>query len=217
MKITAISSQAKNENRVNVSVDGVYRFSLDVFQLVELGIRVGKDYSEEELQELQQESEFGKLYARTLEYTMLRPHSEKEVRDYLWRKTRASKYKTRSGEIKDREGVSQRSADRVLERLKEKGYIDDEKFTRYWVDNRALVKGVSRRKLQQELMQKGIANTLIEESLRSSSRDDKQELAKIIAKRRRHYTDDQKFMSYLARQGFSYDLIKEALNDEVDL
>lgn len=73
MKITDISLQAKNPDRVNVSVDGKYRFSLDVFQVGDLGIKIGKEYSEEELAELETESQFGKLYAPALEYTMLRP------------------------------------------------------------------------------------------------------------------------------------------------
>ena len=70
MKITAISAQQKDKNRVNIMVDGAYRCSLDIFQVGELGIKTGKEYSEEELIELEQESQFGKLYARTLEYCL---------------------------------------------------------------------------------------------------------------------------------------------------
>lgn len=87
MKITSISVQAKNPDRVNVSVDGRYRFSLDIFQVGDR-VKVGKEYGEDELAELETESLFGKLYGRTLEYCLLRPHSIREVRDYLWRKTR---------------------------------------------------------------------------------------------------------------------------------
>lgn len=212
MKITSISAQAKNQNRVNVMVDGAYRFSLDVFQIADLGIRVGKDYSEQELVELETESQFGKLYARTLEYTMIRPHSAREVRDYLWRKTRTTKYKSRQGEIKEREGVSQAIADRVFERLIEKGYIDDEKFARFWVENRNQRKGSSARKLQSELQAKGVESSTIDAALTNSSRSDEDELAKIIVKKRVRYPDEQKFIQYLARQGFSYEDIKQALH-----
>ena len=69
MKITGITAQTKNQNRVNVMVDGVYRLSLDVFQLVDLGIRVGKEYTEQELVDLEIESQFGKTYARALNLT----------------------------------------------------------------------------------------------------------------------------------------------------
>lgn len=216
MKITSISAQTRNPDRVNISVDGKYCFSLDIFQLTDLGIKVGRELSEPELAKLEGESAFGKLYARTLEYTMLRPHSAREIRDYLWRKTRTSKYKSReTGEIKEREGISQSIADQVFDRLQEKGYIDDEKFTRYWVENRNQTKGASQRKLQAELRAKGVENTIIENAFANSERNDADELAKIIAKKRNKYDDPQKFMAYLTRQGFNFDNIKNALkNDE---
>ena len=213
MKITAITAQARDKNRVNVSVDGAYRFSLDIFQVGELGLKVGKEYSEEELVELEQESQFGKLYARSLEYCLMRPHSSREVRDYLWRKTRTTKVKAKDGSLKERVGVSPVIADRVFERLAEKGYIDDEKFTRYWVENRSLTKGASRRKLTAELRAKGVEQTIIDQAFEATMRSDDDELKKVITKKRARYPDDQKLMAYLAGQGFSYDDIKQALSE----
>ncbi|MBC7764378.1 RecX family transcriptional regulator [Microbacteriaceae bacterium] len=212
MKITDISLQVKNPDRVNVSVDGTYRFSLDILQVGELGIKVGKDYSEAELDEIETESQFGKLYSRALEYTMLRPHSIREVKDYLWKKTRATKTRNRrTGEIQDREGVSTALTDRVFARLVEKKYVDDEKFARWWVENRNLTKGTSRRKIINELRAKGVATNIIDGAVGDTERTDDNELAKIIIKKRARYPDNQKFIQYLMRQGFSYDTIKSAL------
>ena len=217
MKITNLSTQQRDPNRINVFVDGKYRFSLDVSQVVSLGVKVGREYDEQELAELEQESQFGKLYGRALEYCLMRPHSAREVRDYLWRKTRATRYRSKkTGELKERPGVSQALVDRVYERLVEKAYIDDEKFTRYWVENRNQTKGMSRRKLEAELRAKGVANDIIERNLRDSLRNDTDELQKIIAKKRRRYPDEQKFMQYLACQGFSFDDIKTALREDGD-
>lgn len=215
MKITDISLQARDKNRVNISVDGKYRFSLDVFQVGELGVKIGKEYTDDELTALETESQYGKLYMRALEYTMLRPHSAREIRDYLWRKTRETKYRDKkTGELKSKAGVSQALTDRVFERLTEKGYIDDEKFARYWVENRNQTKGTSQRKLAAELQAKGVDRSIIERHLAETERNDSDELAKIIAKKRRQYPDDQKFMQYLARQGFRYDDIKTALSGD---
>ena len=217
MKITNLSTQQRDPNRINVFVDDKYRFSLDVSQVVSLGVKIGREYDEQELAELEQESQFGKLYGRALEYCLMRPHSAREVRDYLWRKTRATRYRSKkTGELKERPGVSQALVDRVYERLVEKAYIDDEKFTRYWVENRNQTKGMSQRKLEAELRAKGVANDIIERNLRDSLRNDTDELQKIIAKKRRRYPDEQKFMQYLARQGFSFDDIKTALREDAD-
>ncbi|TAL14158.1 hypothetical protein EPN95_04095 [Patescibacteria group bacterium] len=209
MKITGIGIQARDKNRVNVSVDGKYRFSLDVFQLSDLGIRVGKEYTDDELVTLEQESQFGKVYARALEYSLMRPHSAKEVRDYLYRKTRPTR--TKSGEM--REGVSSEVTKRVFDRLVEKNYVNDQNFARYWIENRSLAKGVSKRKLTAELRTKGVEQSIIEALLIDSDRSDDDEIQKVIAKKRSKYPDNQKLMMYLARQGFSYDDIKKALED----
>ncbi len=210
MRITALSAQIRNPNRVNISIDGKYRFSLDITQVGDLGIKNGQEISEEQLAEYERESEFGKLYARTLEYCLMRPRSAREVRDYLYKKTLSKKYKTRKGEIKDREGISQSVTERVFDRLVERGHIDDERFARYWVENRNQRKGTSMRKLQSELYQKGVDRQIVESVFDKSSRSDDEELTKIIAKKRAKY-DDEKLIAYLARQGFRYDDIKSAL------
>lgn len=210
MKITAITAQVRDKDRVNVSVDGKYRFSLDITQVIDLGIKIGKEYSEAEMVELEEESQFGKLYARALEYALMRPHSQREVRDYLYRKTRDTR--TKLGTIK--KGVSKELTERVFDRLVEKGYVNDEKFAAFWVENRNLRKGSSMRKLSAELSAKGVDRTIIEKLLSDTERDDTTELQKIIAKKRSRYDDEQKLMAYLARQGFSYDDIKEALAAE---
>jgi len=208
MKITSISTQVRDKNRVNVSVDGKYRFSLDTYQLIDLGIKVGLEFDGTQLVALEQESRFGKVYSRALEYCLMRPHSNREVRDYLYRKTRPTRDKT--GELKS--GVSIEITSRVFDRLSEKGYIDDIKFAHFWVENRSVTKGVSHRKLVAELRIKGVDGSIIEQEFDVSGRNDNNEIQKIIAKKQSHYPDDKKLMAYLARLGFDYDDIKQALN-----
>lgn len=218
MKVTALTVQQRDPNRVNVMIDGKFRFSLDVVQIGDLGIKVGREYTDNELIELETESQFGKLYAQALEYCFMRPHSSREVRDYLYRKTLSKKYKSkRTGELKERPGVSKSVTERVFDRLVEKGYIDDEKFARYWVENRNQRKGMSQRKLHAELAAKGVASDIIERQLARGERNDHDELRKIIDKKRSRYPDEQKFIHYLARQGFSYDDIKAVLSDSTEM
>jgi regulatory protein len=212
-RITALKVQLRDKDRVNVFVDGKYSFSLDITQVAELGIKTGAEYTAEELAELENESQFGKLYTRSLEYVLVRPRSQRELRDYLYRKTRDTRTKT--GTIK--KGVSPELTERVFNRLLEKGYLNDEKFARFWVENRNMRKGSSLRKLQSELMAKGVERSIIEHALQTSERSDTNELQKIILKKASRYSDEQKLMAYLVRQGFSYDDVKQAirsLNEE---
>lgn len=101
----------------------------------------------------------------------------------------------------------------MFERLIEKGYVDDNKFARFWVENRFVNKGVSKRKLRSELISKGINSTIISQMLSETERSDREEMKKIIRKKRPHYPDDKKLLAYLARQGFDYEEIKQAISD----
>lgn len=209
LKITSISLQVRDKNRVNVSVNGKYRFSLDYTQLADLGVKVGNEYTEEQLADLENESQFGKLYMRALEYSLMRPHSQHELSQYLYRKTRDTLTKT--GSIK--KGVSKALTERVYDRIILKGYVNDEAFARYWIENRQLRKGISRRKIQAELASKGVDRSIVELFLSETDRTDEEEIQKIIEKKAGRYDDTQKLTAYLARQGFGYEDIKRAIEN----
>ena len=203
--ITKLKQGVKNENRVNVFVNESYAFSLDIAQVVDLKLKVGQELSEEKLLELKKASEFGKLYQRTLEWVMLRPRSERETFDYLRRKLKMS----------SSEDILKLS-EHIIERLRTKGYLNDKKFAEWFVENRNVKKGISRKRLEMELFKKGVSREMIEQVMTESGRDEKEEVLKIIAKKRAKY-DDEKLIQYLCRQGFSYELVRGlVLNYEKD-
>lgn len=212
MRITAITVQARDKSRVNISVDGQYRFSLNMAQLADLGIRTGKEYDEATLRSFEEESQFGKLYMQALAYCFSRPHSQHEIEQYLHRKTQP--HRSKSGELKA--GVSPLLAERVMQQLIEAGHVNDEAFAQYWVENRRLRQGASKRKLMSELRAKAVPSEIIDKAVRETDRDEIDELRKVIKKRSKHYDDPQKLVAYLGRQGFSYDDIKTALESPPD-
>jgi regulatory protein len=196
MKITKISPAVKTAGRYNVFVDEKYSFSLDEAQLVKIGIKIGQEVDESELANLKSESEFGKNYIRALDLISRRPRSEREIRDYAFRKQWD----------KDNTG-------RVIERLYKYGYLDDAKFAAAFVRSRAATRTLSKRKMILELRKKGIAGEIIDKVLDETAEyDEAAALAKLVAKKRGLYDDERKLIEYLARQGFNYDTIKTALN-----
>lgn len=216
--ITQIRSGVKNPNRVNIYVDNKYELSLDLKQVVDLKVKVGRRLSETELEELHVASEFGKLYQRALEWVLMRPRSLRETRDYLKRrqiKRSQTNRKRAKEELKPLPEIQETTMKLVVERLVERGFVDDERFAEYYIENRFVKKGVSKRRLQQELRNKGISESIITHSLASSVRDDKAELAKMIAKKRKKY-DREKLIQYLVRQGFEYYTVMEAVDAEID-
>lgn len=200
MKITSITRQTKNPNRLNIFIDGRYLFSLDEYQVVEMGLKKNVDYQEKQINDFIEASTFGKVYSKALEYCLSRPHSHLEMQRYLFRKTIDSI----DSKGNRRPGISKDLAKRVLDRLNQKGYLDDEKFAIFWIENRFIKKGISQRRLKLELLSKGVEESVINEVLSKNSRDDKNEIKKIINKKKSKY-DDDKLKSYLMRQGFNYE------------
>jgi len=102
---------------------------------------------------------------------------------------------------------------RVLGKLREKGYLDDVKFARFWLRARTGGKPRSKRKISAEMSQKGVKKEIIDEVLKGYT--DEQELESLQAlvdKKQSKYPDRQKFIAYLARRGYSFDNIKKAID-----
>ncbi len=197
MKVTAIKAQVRNHERVSIYVDAKYAFSLTQDQLLEHKLFSGKELDERTLAALKYASDWGKTLERVMNYLMIRPRSEREVRDYLWRKK-----------------TEPELAESVITRLRTRGYLDDAAFAKSWLQARQLTKPVSRRRLVAELRQKGVASEIIERTIATEAYDETAALRSIVAKKRKQtrYQDEQKLMQYLARQGFGYDAIKTALD-----
>jgi regulatory protein len=198
LKITDIKQQVKRQGRYSIFIDGKYLFSLSESELMSSGIRIGKEYSQAELEQLQQTAVLDKAYMRSLDYLARRPRSEWEIRDYLKRKEYDSP-----------------TIDTILNKLSIKGYIDDTKFAQSWVASRRALKPTSLRRLQMELRQKYVAPEVIERVLAEDGTEELAVLKEMIQKKRTQsrYQDKDKLMQYLARQGFRYDDIKQALED----
>lgn len=211
MKITDIKPAVKNPHRVNVFVDGRYDFSLDLAQVVDFKLKVGNNVTNEQLEEYRKASEFGKLYQRSLEYVLRRPRSIKELRDHLHLTRRKRQVKNRLSEQK-LPLFSDCDIENVIERLKQKGYLDDEKFAKYYVENYHVSQGISYRRLVEELRKKGLSDEQIQHATSEYSRDEDEEIKKIIRRKRNKY-DDDKLTAYLVRQGFSYQKIVAVLSE----
>ncbi len=87
---------------------------------------------------------YQKLLDASLHFISFRPRSEKEVRSFLLKKIH--KYKAKDEDL----------LDHVMIRLRELGYIDDEKFTLWWIDQRNSHKPKAARLIAHELKTKGI-------------------------------------------------------------
>ena len=216
-RVSDIREAVRDKNRVNIYIDDKFFCSLDISQVVDLHLKIGRELSGEDLDQLKRASDFGKFYARALEYALMRPRSSKEISDYLKKKTLDRKVRVKNrknGEYstQEKKGYDASLIPLVFSRLEERGYINDRRFAELWVENRNVSKGTSVKKLRLELQQKGISSKIIDEVLAESGRSEIEELRKIIARKAQKYPDEQKLIQYLLRQGFNYSDISDELS-----
>ncbi|MEM6998086.1 MAG: RecX family transcriptional regulator [Patescibacteria group bacterium] len=197
MIVTDIKSQIKNPERVSIYIDGSFWCGLHINQIVDLKIKRGQELAEHEANRLKKQSELGKMHAKALDWLVLRPRSTRELTDYLKRK-----------------GYDQDESDYVFSRLEK--YLDDEAFARFWVDGRRRSKLKSEREIRAELAKKGVPRSVVDTVIDDHDSSDTRVLTQLIDKKnlRRKYPDEQKLIAYLARKGFSYSTITEALAAE---
>lgn len=267
--VTSLRGAIRDPHRINVFLDGKFSFSLTLTELADSKLHQGQVLTDPEVERLRNLSGLGKLYQQTLEYCFSRPHSKKEIIDYLERKRlrrdiswkrfeehqlkiqNDPEYAVRVKEIRQhtkdqnqkireidftenntyeyrgvqKSNLPTKPADRitsemiqeVVSRLESQNYINDQDFTRYFIENRHQNKGISTKRLIQELKIKGVDNDVIEQAMFDQGtgnllRDEEVEIEKMIKKQLRKTSDRQKIIAYLARQGFSYDLIKAKLD-----
>ena len=198
MTITAIKKQVKNPDRYSVFIDTRYSFSLSSEALLSSGLIVGQELTAEELKQQKEQSADDKMYNACLNLIARRMRSKGEIELYLKRKK-----------------VSPTLLSNILNKLSEKGLIDDKKFANSFINDRNLLKPTSRRKLILELRSKNVPGDISNEVTEDDNQQEKTNLIRIVENKRRQskYKDDQKLMQYLSRQGFNYSDIKEVLAD----
>lgn len=199
MRITAIKQQVKRAGRYSIFVDEKYSFSLSELSLINSGLRIGREISDDELAKLKDTSRFDKAYNQALGLLARRARSRWELEQYLTRK-----------------GYESELQEQIFNKLSEYGYVDDEAFARSWVENRRLLKPISKRRLLQELKLKRISEDIINEVLSEDETVEQDVLRDLIVRKRRQtkYQDDIKLMQYLIRQGYSYGDVKSVISEE---
>lgn len=110
--------------------------------------------------------------------------------------------------------------DRVIEKLKEYKYLDDEQFARDLAVSKLRQKPQGKRRLQQTMSQKKLDKDVVENAIAQAfetlPEDGLIDIA--IAKRLRlkgrpdTREDTKKFYDHLLRQGFGFDLIREKMS-----
>ncbi len=196
--ITALSYQKRNQERVNVYIDGEFAFGLAA--IIAARLKVGQQLTDDEIAQLESQDSVEKAYNRALNYLSYRPRSSSEIRRNLRKK-----------------GIDDAIVEAVIERLERGGLVDDHEFAHYWGENRLTFKPRGCRALRHELRAKGVPDAAINAALEDVDEEPAARQAAEAGARRLSRHDPQTFRrklsAYLARRGFSYGIIKPIVDE----
>lgn len=195
MKITAIKPQEKRKNRASIFLDGSFAFGVSENIVADFGLYAGKELGQKDLETIKDAENLGKAMEKAYRLISFRQRSAKEITERLGEK------------------FEKATVEKALTKLKDYGYLNDKAFAESWVEERKVKKG--KKALYFELLKKGINKEIIEEVLMNLDVEEEVKNATEAIKKKKTYLNlpeperRQKITAFLARRGYSYDVIKK--------
>ncbi|MHB9154768.1 MAG: regulatory protein RecX [Endomicrobiales bacterium] len=202
MKITRIQRQKRHQDRFSIFLDGSYSFSLSEETLLKHHLEEGQSFEPGALQPLIEEEEQRHAMDYAFRLLGIRSRSEKELAERLRLKN-----------------FPPQAVDRVFNRLRELGYLNDAQFASDWVRYRTQ-QGKGPSLIKAELRRKGISGEMIAEAfsgLEVSPEDLAAQVRDIAEKKLKTLqglpprTAARRLAGYLVRRGFDLNTISEVL------
>ena len=204
-RITSIVRQKKDKARASIFLDEEFAFGVCDQTVEEFRLRKG-DYIDRELFEKLSEFDlFMESKRIALAYLNYRARSEKEIRERL-----------------QKEDIPEPIILRTIEYLKELKLVDDEAWSKSFVNDTLVRKSVSSRQLAFGLAQKGVSKEVIEETISDLNANETDESRAMRAAEKRWprilktesdpRKQKQKLYTFLAGRGFSFEVINEIYN-----
>lgn len=203
MKI--IDIKKKNERNIVVFLDNNEKLFLSYEVFLKSGLKKDSEISESRFNLLIEENQKYFIKLKAFDYLSRRLHSFYELKNKL-------RVKGYNGDF---------IAD-ILNELKQNGYLDDQKFSMQFVEEKSLLKKWSRSKIKVELMKKGINRDIIISVLTLNNEEDSEfSNAQSIAEKKlrslksRNIPIDgieKKLFSFLSQRGFDYELIDRVVS-----
>lgn len=191
MIINKIEIQKNNKNRVNIFVDGKFSCGLSLETLMKNHIKEKMEISMNMLNYIKNESEFSVAMAKAGNYLSKMQKTEKELRDYLLKK-----------------GFEMQICVKVVEKMKEYGYVDDSLYAKNFVKFKSKLCG--RKKIAFELRQKGISENVVDENV-NKIQDELLTARKMLEK----YLKNKEFDLKMKQKAYRFLFSKGFKNDDI--
>jgi regulatory protein len=204
MKITSIVKQKFNDEKYNIFIDNVFRFSATGEDVIKNSLKVDLAVDESMLERLIEACEYSKGFNYSLNLIERRDHTCQEIENKLKRKE-----------------YSEITIKRTIEKLKDLGFINDSKFSERYLNDSLKFKKNGMRKIVYEISQKGISKDDI--ALIEIDKEIEYKNAKALAEKKYRLISNtdkakirEKLFRYLVTKGYEYDLIKKVVNEIIN-
>lgn len=202
--VTQITEHPRKPGRYVIDVDGREFAIVNVEALTETKMRIGAIVDDAAAARLKDAAEDVAVYDRALNILAFRARSARELQRRLVQK-----------------GATASRADLVVEKLRERGLIDDADFARQLARSK-VSGGASKRRLHQELFKKGVARDVADEAVAQVLEEeevDEVAVAERVARKRLPSlasadapTRRRRLYAFLARRGHDTDTIQEVMH-----
>lgn len=197
MKISEITRLRRSLYRLDF--EGGDPIEVDVRTFDESGFRQGSDLTEEQLNTLLATSQYNRARERALYLLGLRDYACKELEQKL--------YTEAAPEI----------AAAVVERLRQVGLLDDERYATRLARSLSEGKHYPRRRIEQELRRRGLSPVLAQAAAAEVDGEDYEQALALLQKKYYNKLNDpdsrRRVIAALARRGFSYGAIRRAMEE----
>ncbi len=200
--ITKIEAQKRSKDRVNIYVDEEYFMAVYAELVYTHSLKKGMEIDKESLESLLHDEMYIKAKNKALSILSKSDQSEKKLREKL---------------LND---YDENIVEEVIEFLKGYKLIDDNLLAEKIVHDNMNLSKFGKNKIKQNLYNKGIAASDIQDAISQIDPDEEYENAKYLAEKRlkRLKGEDknkinQKIYQHLAYKGFNYDIIKRVLRE----
>ena len=199
--ITKIESQKKSEDRVNIYVDEKFFMAIYKELVFTFNLKKGDIIDEENLKNILKDEMFLKAKNKALNILSRASQSEKKIREKL------------SNDFEED------TIDDVVDFLSKYNFINDNELASKIVSTNFNLNKYGKNKIKQNLYNKGLDKSAIDEAMNEIDSDTEFENALYLAEKRYDRVKNEdpkkayaKIANHLAYKGFSYDIIKSVLN-----
>lgn len=200
MKITDVKIQAHNKNRVSVFVDGEYLFSVGDTDAVRLGIKKGREITNEDIAIFNEEGVRSKAKEAAVDLISRKAVTKKTLIDFLLKK-----------------GYEKELCQEISDEFALLGYIDDYAFAKSYAQDAFEYKKHGKTRIENDLRKKGVSFDVIKDALSDVDFDYEKNIEEIIKIKFGNadfsdYKVKSKVIRYFAYRGYSISEITSAID-----